>query len=153
MGSNPFYCTRNRGVIMENWEKAFLLTFGFFRIIYYVGKHPNIGNTVWWVIKLLFKLLIFAGLYWLGTQFYSVTSGGAEGVVIAIIDVYYIISPYLYVKYASISKLRKGDESVLEDYGIAFVDDANFVIFEIVVIISGLVFYGIGMSIAWILGY
>jgi hypothetical protein len=59
----------------------------------------------------------------------------------------------LYVKYASIGKQRTGNESVLEDYGIAFVDGVNFVIFEIVVVISGLALYGIGMSIVWILGY
>jgi hypothetical protein len=110
-------------------------------------------GRIWKIIKASFKVAILAGLYWLGFQLYSVTSGGAEGVVIAIIDVYYIISPYLYFKYASIGKQRKGNESVLEDYGIAFVDGVNSVIFEIVVIISGLVFYGIGMSIAWILGY
>lgn len=78
MGSNPFYCTRDWGIIMENWEKAFLMIFGFLRIIYYVSKHPNIGHTIGWGIKVLFKLLILAGLYWLGAQFYSFTSGGAE---------------------------------------------------------------------------
>lgn len=47
----------------------------------------------------------------------------------------------------------KTEESRIEEYAIHFADSANFVIFEIIVLLQGLVFYGIGVSIAWIFGY
>jgi len=84
--------------------------------------------------KFCFKLVLLGTLYYIGAQFYSVTSGGVTGATIAIMDVFLLISPYLYFKYIS-----KDDGTPL-----GFIrDTVGFTFFEILVLLSGAIICGI----------
>lgn len=103
-------------------------------VIYYLVNHKNVARSLWKVIKFSFKLVLLGISYYIGVQFYSVTSGGITGATIAIMDVFFLISPYLYFKYMS-----KDDGTPL-----GFIrDTVRLIAFEIFVLFSGAVIYGI----------
>ena len=147
MGSNPISDIKNGNVM--TWGKVMVfrtfdfgtplgvvcgIIYGTGWLIYHLQKDDKCGKFLIGLLKLMVKIIPISVGYFLATKFYSYTQGGVVGIIIAITDALFIMSPYTYFKYFQKYTYKFDNEAV------EFANDVkNLILFALLNLIVGTV--------------